>query len=463
MDIFSLVDHNVHKFQVQAANKKVDLSLRVQACPCGLFASTTTSSCKETHLISPSTSPVVVVGDDMRLGQVVCNLLSNAIKFTSPGGSIAVWMEHRSPPDCCTPLQVSTEGDSARRSPPSSIMHCNHRPSVGTVMIGVKDSGVGMTSDQLTLLFTEGIQFDANKLQAGGGSGLGLCISKGIVDRHNGDIWAVSDGPSLGSTFCIELPLYGASSHGVSKNIDDCGSTLPLSETDVGEEQTTQNSSMSSKQCPVHNGNQEPPKESFSTLTKMGSSSNKIIPNIPKPSPSDGHHVLVVEDVQSSQKMLVRLLERSGHTCETAWNGQDAFDKVQESLTARVDAEEGLTICRAFDTILMDFEMPILNGPDATKRIREELGYDGLIVGVTGNVLEEDVNHFISMGADAVVPKPIGMVALNKMWQQERHVEPSSLPSSSQSRRLNHSRAMLVRHSSTLSGESTKDKGKAPA
>ena len=74
-------------------------------------------------------------------------------------------------------------------------------------------------------------------------------------------------------------------------------------------------------------------------------------------------HILVVEDALSSQKMLVRLLQRAGCTCVAANNGQEAVDAVQATLdyTGEDDLEEGTP--KPFDTILMDFEMPVLNGP----------------------------------------------------------------------------------------------------
>jgi hypothetical protein len=79
---------------------------------------------------------------------------------------------------------------------------------MGTVVISVKDSGVGMTEENLHNLFQEGVQFHANQLQQGKGSGLGLWVSKGFAMRHNGDITAESDGMGLGSTFKLKLPAY---------------------------------------------------------------------------------------------------------------------------------------------------------------------------------------------------------------------------------------------------------------
>ena len=145
--------------------------------------------------------------------------------------------------------------------------------------------------------------------------------------------------------------------------------------------------------------------------------------------------VLVVDDAQSNRKILMRLLQARGHHCEEAVNGQLAVYAVEASLRSGSrdklgsssadpktaadlrggdggagEAEDG-----AFDTILMDFEMPVMNGPTATRRIRE-MGFAGTIVGVTGNVLHEDRQFFLSHGADAVLPKPLKLADLEALW-----------------------------------------------
>jgi CheY-like chemotaxis protein len=94
--------------------------------------------------------------------------------------------------------------------------------------------------------------------------------------------------------------------------------------------------------------------------------------------------------------MLVRLLTSKNHVCEQAEDGEVAVRKYLEMV------ERG----EPPDAILMDFEMPVMNGPSATARLRE-LGCACLIVGVTGNVLPRDVAFFVAQGADAVLPKPL--------------------------------------------------------
>jgi CheY-like chemotaxis protein len=130
-------------------------------------------------------------------------------------------------------------------------------------------------------------------------------------------------------------------------------------------------------------------------------------------SPKKTHRVLVVDDALPNRKMLVRLLERSGHTCASAVNGLDAI-RVFEADQMKVVTDPSHT---PIDTVLMDYEMPVLNGPDATKLLREK-GYNALVVGITGNVLADDVAYFKSMGADAVLPKPANIPLLEQCWQK---------------------------------------------
>ena len=107
------------------------------------------------------------------MSQVLRNFLSNALKFTPEGGSVTV--------------TVRTEGCSLR--------------------VEVEDSGAGISSENIRRLFVEVVQFNANTLQGGGGTGLGLWICKKIIDMHGGVIGASSEGEGKGSVFFFAIPL----------------------------------------------------------------------------------------------------------------------------------------------------------------------------------------------------------------------------------------------------------------
>ena len=119
-------------------------------------------------------------------------------------------------------------------------------------------------------------------------------------------------------------------------------------------------------------------------------------------------NILVVDDVQSNRKLLCRLLERSGHRTGNAENGAIALEMIKENIKLS-DGDDGRYNC-----ILMDYEMPEMNGPTATHEIRK-IGSDVFIVGITGNTLSDDVQFFKSKGANAVLPKPVRLDALEEL------------------------------------------------
>ena len=235
------------------------------------------------------------------------------------------------------------------------------------VQIKVMDNGAGMTQTQLEQLFSDGVQFNRNHLQAGQGSGLGLFISRGIVEQHGGCLTASSAGLGLGSTFTMTLPLY---------------------EYDPDEDGLTHSASVR--------------KGGDIDSSSVGDSSSIDTSFSPTP-----RRILIVDDALMNRKMMERLLEHHGHICSQAEDGQMAVELVERAKQQQ----------EPFDTILMDYEMPRMNGPEATKRIRQN-GCNALIVGVTGNMFPEDTRTFLASGANDVLPKPFKMDALNSLWEE---------------------------------------------
>ena len=127
--------------------------------------------------------PLALIGDDQRLAQIITNLMGNAVKFTPDEGFISL-----------NARLLTDEGDE------------NQDEDICTVQIEVKDSGIGISQEQQSKLFTAFHQVETSTARRFGGTGLGLSISKSIVDMMNGKIWVKSE-LGQGSTFGFEVRL----------------------------------------------------------------------------------------------------------------------------------------------------------------------------------------------------------------------------------------------------------------
>lgn len=234
----------------------------------------------------------------------------------------------------------------------------------GFVQVIVSDNGVGMSPDQLTKLFGEFMQFNPHALQAGQGSGLGLHISREIVDRHDGSLVAFSEGLGLGSEFIITLPLWEEEKAvSICPDRTACASPNPMVD--------------------------DAPLENDAALFRP-------------------LKILLVDDCRSSRKLLSRLLHLEGHDCDEARDGNEALKLVDQQ------AQGGTP----YDSILLDDQMPHMDGPSCAKEIRRR-GYHTNIIAHTGNLLPEDRAHFLSCGADDILPKPARLEDLHRLWEKK--------------------------------------------
>jgi CheY-like chemotaxis protein len=256
--------------------------------------------------------------------------------------------------------ELKVEEKAVQPLPRSSSNYSVSNPSpilpIGEFIVTVADHGPGLGAEQLQQIFKEGVQFNPNKLQAGQGSGLGLWISKEIVNLHHGKIAVRSEGLGQGSTFEVSLPVYCETPNLGAKFLSTSASERKITS------------------LPLHT------------------------PSPPPTGSNQPRHVLVVDDAASNRKLVSRLLKSKGFICHEAENGQECVDKV-------------LAGEHPYEFILLDYEMPVMDGPSAARRLREEK-CDLLIIGVTGNVLPEDKAHFISQGANLVMPKPLDITEL---------------------------------------------------
>eukprot|EP00597_Dinobryon_sp_UTEXLB2267_P014201 CAMPEP_0170106806 /NCGR_PEP_ID=MMETSP0020_2-20130122/5603_1 /TAXON_ID=98059 /ORGANISM="Dinobryon sp., Strain UTEXLB2267" /LENGTH=425 /DNA_ID=CAMNT_0010331223 /DNA_START=272 /DNA_END=1545 /DNA_ORIENTATION=+ len=173
-------------------------------------SNTSKDECLPIPLLGSSADPELTVPvvkaflhiDTNKIGQVIRNLITNAIKFTPANGTVTVKLTRR-------PTNESDEVSNNNRS----------QKVIGWFRFEVVDSGVGISAEQQKSVFGEFTQFNRNELQGGGGSGLGLWISRRIITLHEGVLSFSSRGLGHGSTFYFELPLYSEPADTNAENI----------------------------------------------------------------------------------------------------------------------------------------------------------------------------------------------------------------------------------------------------
>ncbi|MGD8951818.1 MAG: ATP-binding protein, partial [Desulfobacterales bacterium] len=131
--------------------------------------------------------PEAVIVDERKLKQVVYNLLSNALKFTPDGGRIALYARVAESEDANGPGQVSQH-----------------------LQVSVSDSGIGLDKEDLDRIFNPFEQADTSKSRKYQGTGLGLSLTKSLIELHHGKIWVESDGHGTGSKFTFTLPIHNS-------------------------------------------------------------------------------------------------------------------------------------------------------------------------------------------------------------------------------------------------------------
>lgn len=344
--------------------------------------------------IDPSTKKLLssydLLGDKHRVRQVLANYLSNATKFTPRGGRVTLRI-------VCTGTSsvdaVSGGGTSMEEQetfiPRLGLSRSGKGFSVKTtdkvasITVFVEDTGIGISQEDQRILFEPYIQISASSSQGGGGTGLGLSFAKRIVELAGGKIGVFSE-VGKGSIFEFTMPFQ------LVEYVKD------------KDAEEMQKSSVDTRiNCP-----------DFKCL-QVDSLAHR-----PK--------VLVVEDNVLNRKIIRKLLGSFNLDSEDAENGKQAVELVSGG--------------RSYDMILVDKEMPVMDGHEATRRLRA-MGVKSPIIGLTGNALNSDRNEFISAGVDEFFTKPISRHQLVKLLEayglipktKERLHVPSSILQSSES------------------------------
>ncbi len=260
-----------------------------------------------------------LLGDRMRINQILTNLMSNAIKFTPQGGAVELRAR-----------QIEDGG------------------GLATVYV-VRDSGIGMSAEFLPHIFDAYEQENASIHGRFGGSGLGMSIAKSLVDIMGGSIDVQSE-KGEGSVFTVILPGETCAEPAAS--------------------------------CPDGDGAQR------------GFSEENTLP---------GMNILLAEDNDMNTEIASMILTRAGATVTAVKNGEEAVRVFRDSPSG------------AFEAVLMDIIMPVMDGYEATRRIRaldrEDAGRVPIIA-MSANALTSDVRQALDSGMNAHTPKPIDIANL---------------------------------------------------
>ena len=258
--------------------------------------------------VSPDV-PRQIMGDPLRITQILSNLLSNAVKFTEHGSTV---------------VRVDSE--------------CSGSGEL-SLQIAVQDTGAGIPADKLPFIFDEFTQADGSVSRKYGGTGLGLAITRRLVEIQRGQIRVESQLGS-GTTIYVTLPYE-----------------LALEE---------DNTIRSPGALP------EPRLNGLANLAR----------------------ILIVEDNLVNQKVVTAVLRKRGYTIELANDGMEALSKLEKQGN--------------FDLVLMDVQMPVLDGLEATRRIRQQKRWHDLpIVAMTAHAMNGDRERCLDAGMNGYISKPV--------------------------------------------------------
>ncbi len=388
-----------------------------------------------------TTDPAVprwIRGDLVRVRQILLNLAGNAVKFTERGHVVVR-------------TRVSEDG--------------------AMLVVSIEDSGIGIRADRIDALFQPFTQADASTTRRFGGTGLGLAICAELATQMKGDVHAEST-EGVGSTFTVRLPLERGASPMQTSSLDvelrrsrvvvmdgaavsrDALATLltgwgldvetAASEDEAFEIVTRARASggpidvvvtdrasgaealvhrvrteshnaelafvlMRSPSAPAHDDRnyasvvhlpfkQTKLKRALAVALDDNASKTQAVPAVLATTPSRALTVLLVEDNKVNQKVATRMLERAGHDVTVADNGKIGLELATDA---------------PFDVILMDCQMPVMDGFEASTRIRDtERNANTPIIALTANVMDRDRERCREAMMDAHVAKPVDPRAL---------------------------------------------------
>lgn len=355
--------------------------------------------------------------DPSRLKQVLINLLTNALKFTKSGPTrnvtITISASTARPTDYSCSVQFIPPLQRDESQPPFIT-----RPEQPIYLIvEVKDTGQGLTEEEMKSLFQRFKQASARTHVKYGGSGLGLFISRKLCEMHNGAI-GVASLPGVGSTFAFYVEAYRPDNAALKEARASKRTALQANALAITKR--AESLQIGSVEVPLSS---TPGRDLDPIVTSPDPLETEFSPEPPK---IEG--VLVVEDNMINQQLTRRGLSDRGFTVDVANHGLEALEKLQASdrwaedvplnKTTPIVSAPSTPIKFPLSLILMDVEMPIQDGLTCTRQIRqlEEqgkiLGGHIPIIAVSANARLEQILEAKAAGCDDVMIKPYRMPEL---------------------------------------------------
>lgn len=307
--------------------------------------------------------PAMLSGDNGRVRQILTNLINNAVKFTAEG-------------------EVKV-----------SVMQKEEDESTCLLYFEVRDTGIGIAPEAQSKVFERFSQADGTMNRSFGGTGLGLTISRQLVELMGGAIGLISE-PGKGSTFWFTARLSKTTSIEGKDHDTRCDATLQENLKTI---QRTIDTLVATRvpTIPV-------PPDSSPELPRTRA---KAMDHVPR--------ILVVEDNAANQKLILTILQMLHYQVESVSNGKEAIEAWTRS---------------SYDMLLMDGQMPVMDGFEATRIIREREAAESrprtTIIALTGQAIKGDREQFLASGMDDYLSKPFTLVQIRTMmknWLSTEH------------------------------------------